>query len=299
MDSKRIEIVKVANRLFSEKGYNNTSVDEIAKESGMAKASFYKQFHSKEELLHESIVLFSQRVEKGIEAMVEQSNLSPKEKLHRCTEIYLECIFDNNIHLLLVSTSDMISFEMDKINEAGLTAEQCFNLCLTECLISIYGEQIEVYVADIAFIAKGVVAEYIRILGPRVSAVSSSNLNTFVVFIENMVDIVVCGILERSSNYTPILHDSNWLRIRGESGPLTKKRKVKKIISDMEKVISSLTIPNAEKTEYYQVMLQLKDEIPGQRSGSGLLKACFMYLEQRPELKESCRELRSLFELDM
>ncbi|KOS00709.1 TetR/AcrR family transcriptional regulator, partial [Paenibacillus polymyxa] len=39
MESKKNDILQAAIRLFSRKGYYSTSVEEIAKESGMAKAS--------------------------------------------------------------------------------------------------------------------------------------------------------------------------------------------------------------------------------------------------------------------
>ncbi|MMZ66194.1 Biofilm operon icaADBC HTH-type negative transcriptional regulator IcaR [compost metagenome] len=44
-------ILENALRLFGEKGYESTTVDEIAKESGLSKPSFYKYFDSKENLL--------------------------------------------------------------------------------------------------------------------------------------------------------------------------------------------------------------------------------------------------------
>lgn len=43
-------LVKTATRLFYEKGYNSTGINEILRESGVAKASMYQHFRSKEEL---------------------------------------------------------------------------------------------------------------------------------------------------------------------------------------------------------------------------------------------------------
>ena len=43
-------IVKAANRLLAEKGFDAMTVDEIAAEVGIAKASLYKHFPSKEDL---------------------------------------------------------------------------------------------------------------------------------------------------------------------------------------------------------------------------------------------------------
>ena len=57
-EKKRNEILSAALMLFGEKGFNGTTMDEIAKEMGFTKAALYQYFTSKEDLfssvLHES-----------------------------------------------------------------------------------------------------------------------------------------------------------------------------------------------------------------------------------------------------
>lgn len=54
-DEKKIEtknrIFEAAGRLFKEHGFENTTVDEIAKEAGIAKGTFFNYFPTKEALL--------------------------------------------------------------------------------------------------------------------------------------------------------------------------------------------------------------------------------------------------------
>lgn len=52
---KREKILEIALKLFMEKGFNKTSIDEITKLADISKGSFYTYFKSKEELL-ESII---------------------------------------------------------------------------------------------------------------------------------------------------------------------------------------------------------------------------------------------------
>src|SRR5258708_36768747 len=49
-------IVAAVNRLLATKGYDAMTVDEVAAEAGMAKASLYKLFTSKEELAGAALV---------------------------------------------------------------------------------------------------------------------------------------------------------------------------------------------------------------------------------------------------
>ena len=49
--STKNKIAKVAWRLFHERGYENTTIDEIIQQSGTSKGSFYHYYSSKDELL--------------------------------------------------------------------------------------------------------------------------------------------------------------------------------------------------------------------------------------------------------
>lgn len=55
-DSISILIKKNARDLFRKYGYKKTSVNELAKESNISKATFYKYFESKEVILHEVLL---------------------------------------------------------------------------------------------------------------------------------------------------------------------------------------------------------------------------------------------------
>lgn len=50
---RRERLLEVGLRLFAERGFHGTSVPEIAREAGVAQASIYRHFASKEELVNE------------------------------------------------------------------------------------------------------------------------------------------------------------------------------------------------------------------------------------------------------
>ncbi|MEU0195638.1 TetR family transcriptional regulator [Streptomyces afghaniensis] len=47
----RAEVVEVAHRLFSEQGFDRTTVDQIAAEVGLSRASLFRYFGTKEEIV--------------------------------------------------------------------------------------------------------------------------------------------------------------------------------------------------------------------------------------------------------
>jgi len=79
MSDKRKEVIRVATYLFSEFGFENTSMTKICVEAGVSKGLVYHHFVSKKDLLR---VIFSETTQRMIE-MSETSEVvtSPKEQL--------------------------------------------------------------------------------------------------------------------------------------------------------------------------------------------------------------------------
>ena len=86
--NRQKEIALAAVKLFEEKGYHATSVQDIADEVGLQKGSLYHYIHSKEDLLlhiaHEAISKFNQRLEKIL-----QSDIPAEQKLVQAIENHL------------------------------------------------------------------------------------------------------------------------------------------------------------------------------------------------------------------
>lgn len=74
-------IVEAVNRLLASKGYDSMTVDEVASEAGMAKASVYKHFASKEELAGAAMVRALDRALAFVDGLREQPDASPLAQL--------------------------------------------------------------------------------------------------------------------------------------------------------------------------------------------------------------------------
>jgi len=84
--AKKNELVEIAEKLFLEKGYEETSVDDILNASGLSKGGFYHYFKSKEEVLAGSISNFAENLLNELEPLIEDKKLNALEKLRRCLE---------------------------------------------------------------------------------------------------------------------------------------------------------------------------------------------------------------------
>lgn len=94
----RNQVLRTAADLFRERGYRATTLDDIAARLAMSKASLYRYFRAKEEMLaaisRETIELFT----RGL-ALVLASDLSPEEKLRRVVREHVRFVIANRSFL--------------------------------------------------------------------------------------------------------------------------------------------------------------------------------------------------------
>lgn len=83
-------IVSAVNRLLAEKGFEAMTVDEVAADVGIAKASLYKHFPSKEVLAAAAMVRVLDRALAFIDQQAAQDNVRPIDHLKAVTRWTLQ-----------------------------------------------------------------------------------------------------------------------------------------------------------------------------------------------------------------
>lgn len=71
LQAREEAIIQTVNRLLAEKGFEAMTVDEVALQAGIAKASLYKHFASKEELAAAAMARVMRRARDFIRALPE------------------------------------------------------------------------------------------------------------------------------------------------------------------------------------------------------------------------------------
>jgi AcrR family transcriptional regulator len=100
-------IVDAVNRLLVSKGYDNMTVDEVAAEAGMAKASLYKHFASKEELAAAAMVRALDRALAFVDQLRALEENSPLEQLKRVTRWAMRSQLEGNMPSLPSQNSSL------------------------------------------------------------------------------------------------------------------------------------------------------------------------------------------------
>ena len=131
-NEKQIEILQVAEKLFSEEGFAGTSIRDISKEANINIAMISYYFGSKEKLL-ESLVLYRMA---GMRLHLEnlfQEDITPIEKIDKLIELYISRIYANR------SMYQILHFETSnkkrEINLKAFTQVKNDNLTLLKNII--------------------------------------------------------------------------------------------------------------------------------------------------------------------
>jgi AcrR family transcriptional regulator len=86
---RKSELIDVAERLFLESGYENTTVSDIVKEVGVAQGTFYYYFASKHDVLDAVIEREIDEPEKEIMAIAHQAGRDAASKLRDMANVIL------------------------------------------------------------------------------------------------------------------------------------------------------------------------------------------------------------------
>lgn len=91
---KRIKIIEAATRVFSEQGFYNSTVADVAREADVADGTIYLYFKNKDDLL---ISLFEHSMEFFIQAAHEEmaTTTNPAEKLKKFIALHLHLVQRN------------------------------------------------------------------------------------------------------------------------------------------------------------------------------------------------------------
>lgn len=80
-EERKAEILNVAEKIFAQKGYEETSVEDILKVLNLSKGGFYYHFESKEAVLDAIIERYTTQIESSAKAVVENDEWNATTKM--------------------------------------------------------------------------------------------------------------------------------------------------------------------------------------------------------------------------
>jgi AcrR family transcriptional regulator len=282
------KIMESAMRHFSEKGYEATSIQEIADDCGIAKGSLYKFFQSKEDLLIELHYGQQKTLYDEIDRIRADRALSLREAFIRETEFHFEFFMQNK-------------FIMREIKEMSSTSGKIapFLLRLRSKLLSnckdgllVYlGKEMEPNIWDMVAIYTGIMREFMILL---VFENKLLHIKEVSIFLVDRMEEMASSIHHKQ--YKPILQDAmmNEIIELGAEYSLSVAEHRTSLLQTLCSTIMELTATNYRKTELQEAVTLLREQFDNKQPKAVMIKALLNFLGEEHSLKGIVRQLEQL-----
>lgn len=272
---KREEIMQSAIRLFSEKGYFSTSVQEIADDCGISKGTLYNFFDSKEALLIHVIEHSNKKILQNALNINLEPSLSPKEKLTKRIVAQFDEFLDNrNFHIMLMKTllpqnNPRIPWLIKRIRVTMMNWYK-------DCLLESYGSKVEPYIWDFTLMFQGAFREYAFL------AVHESRDIDFRLAARFIVDHFET-MINHTTDLDPVLTSSimaDYEAFETELKPESPGEQIHQILEELQAKIKNLSMSTEQRKELTSAIQYLRQEIDEQEPRRFLIKSLLLYLTE-------------------
>jgi AcrR family transcriptional regulator len=117
----RRQILQTAQRLFTERGYDATSLQMIADEMGLTKAAVYYHFRAKSDILHEAMRPGIQR----LGALLDEAAAmrGRRARIEHLVNGFVDFLIQNRHYAVMASTDP--AAKRDKLDAEAMTMRRC------------------------------------------------------------------------------------------------------------------------------------------------------------------------------
>lgn len=285
VNEKKEEIFKTATYLFSKKGYMSTSVQDIAKACNVSKATIYKCFNSKEDILIYIIKSFNNQMVRLVDEVNLNDNLSPMERYEEKIYTLFNYFSEGREFFLMLSQNGAVMKE-ENIKRAILSSKIFVINELKDILIEAYGESIKSIIWDITICIKGIIREFIVIFAIR--EIANGDYRDVSKFIVRLTT----SIVNKHKNDKPLISKdiAQTFTINNKFDldlEYLKKQWKSKILQIRSIALNSSSIIDREKVLEAINLLEVEGE--KEEGNKVIIEALIMYISNNDELKEHAK----------
>ena len=189
MNKTKRKIFQIAIKLFSEKGYDNTSIEEITAVAGVAKGSLYYHFSKKEDI-------FDLIIEEGMKLLRNSIEIKTKDAKTALDKIKAVIMVQIKVSILYEDILNVVFSQMWGKESKNIKSRNAVNECIN-IIKGIIQEGIdngEFYDGNVDALAAGVFGVTYSSLFYRISQNEEMDINKIY---NGFVDTVVRGISKK------------------------------------------------------------------------------------------------------
>ncbi|QSF42824.1 TetR/AcrR family transcriptional regulator [Paenibacillus tianjinensis] len=290
MSVTKQDIIRSASRMFKEKGFLATSIQEIAQDCSIAKGSVYKYFPSKEDLMcavfDECQTVYFERAEH----LKQTGTGTPKEQL--VNQIVFRFQYFIEYSHIMVDFIELPITQYATFRSLRNHVRARMMEWHRYWLLEVYGERIESFLWDLIFIYRAILKDYLQRIIFEVKQLSIEDTAWFIVdkmdaLVEHMSRSGSKGLLGQIA-FTKFIHadSKDWNN--------EKERIIGELFGRVTALLEAWPSGLARRRELQEIVQLLGTEISQTQPKRSLIQALCAYLEQEQELRSPVIQLKQL-----
>ncbi|WP_309270696.1 TetR/AcrR family transcriptional regulator [Paenibacillus sp.] len=201
---RKQEIMEVAIQIFSRKGFNGSTMQDIAEGCGMSKATLYQHYKSKDQLLLSIFYMVNDRTYSKLKSVMNQNDISAVENLRLQIELHIrDCLSHRDLaKMLMMEQPNAVSDEILKAaGEVQAKVVEHFG----QMFKLVYGPRIEPYAVELVFALLSLLGKYNELMILENVAINVKDLSSYLL---NLLSYMAEGLME--NGVKPILDEHNY-----------------------------------------------------------------------------------------
>jgi AcrR family transcriptional regulator len=280
-------IIQSALKLFAQKGYSSTSIQEIANDCGISKGAFYLYFKSKDSLLFSILNYYYDEIITTLDS-ISQKNISEREKFVQQTAYLFDNALKHKDFIIMQAREQAIPLN-ESIRALMFQMQSQLHQYSLKCLSSIYGEKYEDFLFDLLIMYEGLTHSFLKLLILDKNEIDTKNVAEYLL---NRMDSIVKGIDQE----TPLLTE-NYLQklfIKPKINFMIKH--TKKIIEIIDQIrFEIVDYPNKEEIDVTLEVLEA--EVNKNNPRIHIIQGMLSNLNEYEKLKKYQKKIASFYQL--
>lgn len=288
MNEKKKRILEESIKLFSQKGYHATSIQEIVANSDVSKGAFYLYFDSKEALTGEIFAYYSAKIlQKAV--CIQQQDIDAEAKLKEQVKMFIDLISEHKEYVMM-HLRDNLQLNSD-IGELAINLNTQWFQLIQSGIQELYGEKTKPYLADIYILLDGLLQGYLKVIVLYDLRVDSEHLAQFIF---DRLDDMIKGMV--NTNASPQV-TAELLSHQMSDLEANVNRSVEEQLLQLTTAIKQLDIENEQKQQLVETVAIIEQEWKKKQANPVIIRGMLAQLATIKSLKRKTGELEDSLDI--
>ncbi|MBM7661917.1 AcrR family transcriptional regulator [Bacillus mesophilus] len=277
--NRKNQIIEVATKLFAEKGYHATTMQEMANALNIAKGSLYAEFKSKEELLSFITEQNQAQMFEMVFLVEADPSLTVEEKLIKQIYVQFDSFLKHKDFIKMQMTDPAFQINKENIHQMKYSMRQRVISWQYRSLLRTYGDEIKPYIWELVLVFNGLIKEFMTLLifeDVKYDLLEASK------FISKRLTGTVQDLLYH--NELPTLFKAEEMEqvfhVKNSSQHISFDEKIKEVLDSLEVNIEGQALQQKEKVHLLEGISVIREEITRSDIRVSIVRGIILYIAE-------------------